>query len=57
MWWVSLWLFINYVLNLDGLPNDLKKNIVLKLIDMVQNGDNAGSDLLKLYRDLVNCLL
>lgn len=48
---------INYILNADTLPPELKKTIVLKLIEMVQNGDNAGSALLQLYHDLVNCLL
>ena len=50
-------LAINYILSLDTLPHDLKKIIVLKLIEMVQNGDNGGSQLLQLYHDLVNCLL
>lgn len=48
---------INYILNLETIPIDLKKTIVLTLIQLVQNGDNAGSFLLQFYYDLVNCLL
>lgn len=50
-------ILINYVLNSDNLPPELKKTIVLKLIEMIQNGDNTGSVLLQLYHNLVNCLL
>ena len=48
---------INKVLNNNDLSSDIKKNLVLFLIHMTQNGDSTGSHILQFYNDLVNCLL
>ena len=49
--------FINSVLSMDNLTDDLKKDIILFSIKMAQNGDDMGSHLLQFYYDLVDkCL-
>ena len=48
---------INYVLNANYLNTDTKKSLALFLIHITQNGDSTGSNILKIYYDLVNCLL
>jgi hypothetical protein len=49
--------FISAVLNMDNLPHDLRKDIVLWSIKLAQYGDNMGSDMLQFYYDLVDrCL-
>tara|TARA_Y100000389_G_scaffold65024_2_gene61069 strand:- start:6579 stop:6998 length:420 start_codon:yes stop_codon:yes gene_type:complete len=50
-------ILINKVLNNNDLSSDIKKNLVLFLIHMTQNGDSTGSHILQFYNDLVNCLL
>ena len=48
---------INKILNNSDLSLDIKKKLVLFLIELIQNGDNVGSQLLQYYHDLVSCLL
>ena len=49
--------FINSVLLMDTLSDDLKKSIILFSIKMAQYGDDMGSELLQIYYDLVDkCL-
>tara|TARA_B100001093_G_C26220065_1_gene755703 strand:- start:7 stop:447 length:441 start_codon:yes stop_codon:yes gene_type:complete len=49
--------FITYILNLDNFPDNIKKDIVLWSIKLAQYGDNAGSQMLQMYYDLVDkCL-
>tara|TARA_Y100000816_G_scaffold263790_1_gene222423 strand:- start:1663 stop:2094 length:432 start_codon:yes stop_codon:yes gene_type:complete len=49
--------FISSILNMDTLPDNFKKEIVLFSIRLAQYGDNLGSHMLQLYYDLVDkCL-
>tara|TARA_B110000967_G_C18901487_1_gene575687 strand:- start:7784 stop:8155 length:372 start_codon:yes stop_codon:yes gene_type:complete len=48
---------INKILNNPMLALETKKNWVLFFIQITQNGDNMGHQLLQYYHDLVNCLL
>ena len=49
--------FINSILAMDTISDDLKKDIILFSIKLAQNGDDMGSALLQLYYDLVDkCL-
>lgn len=48
---------INIILNSNLLPMDTKKTLVLRLVEITQNGDATGSHILAMYHDLVNCLL
>lgn len=48
---------INYVLNNNYIDLENKKNLALFLIKMTQIGDSTGSQILKIYYDLVSCLL
>lgn len=45
--------FINQVLNSEGMPHELKAKIILTAIQVSQAGDNFGGVLLKLYYDIV----
>ena len=48
---------INYILNIDFLSLDTKKQLALFLIHCTQLGDSTGSHILQFYSDLVKCLL
>ena len=48
---------INYVLNNSHINTEIKKMLVLFLIEFTQFGDASGGVILQLYHDLVNCLL
>ena len=48
---------INIILNNEYLGTDTKKTLVLRLVEITQNGDATGSHILAMYHDLVNCLL
>lgn len=45
--------FINQVLNTEGMPHEIKAKIILTAIQISQAGDNFGGVLLKLYYDIV----
>lgn len=45
--------FINQVLNTEGMPHEIKAKIILTAIQVSQAGDNFGGVLLKLYYDIV----
>tara|TARA_B100001094_G_C18180850_1_gene800788 strand:+ start:2248 stop:2589 length:342 start_codon:yes stop_codon:yes gene_type:complete len=49
--------FVEFILEKDNLPIDLKKKIVLNCIEIAQNGDKMGSKILELYYNCVNNLL
>ena len=46
--------FISYILSLDNVPEELKKEIILSSIKFAQYGDNFGSYLLQMYYDIVH---
>ncbi len=46
--------FISYILSLDNVPDELKKDIILTSIKFAQHGDNFGSYLLQMYYDIVH---
>ena len=48
---------INYVLNNSHINTEIKKMLVLFLVEFTQFGDASGGVILQLYHDLVNCLL
>ena len=48
---------INTILNDSHLKMEIKKILVLFLINLTQSGDATGSHILQLYQDIVNCLL
>ncbi len=48
---------INYVLNNSHINTEIKKMLVLFLIEFTQFGDASGGVILEIYHDLVNCLL
>jgi acetate kinase len=49
--------FINSILSMDTISDDLKKDIILFSIKLAQQGDDMGSVLLQWYYDLVDkCL-
>lgn len=50
-------IIINHILNNNYLDLEIKKKIILFFIKLSQYGDSTGSHILKLYYDLVNCLL
>lgn len=50
-------ILINYILNNNHINMEIKKSLVLFLIEMTQKGDSTGSHILEIYHDLVNCLL
>lgn len=49
--------FINYILNHPYLSDELKKKLVLMCIQMAQNGDEMGGDVLQSYYNCVNNLI
>jgi|TARA_B100001113_G_scaffold182623_1_gene149615 hypothetical protein len=49
--------FVEFILEKDNLPIDLKKKIVLNCIEIAQNGDKMGSRILELYYNCVDNLL
>ena len=49
--------FISSILNMNTLPDNFKKEIVLFSIRLAQYGDNLGSHMLQLYYDLVDKFL
>jgi hypothetical protein len=48
---------INNILNNSYISNDLKKNLILKIIGFSIYGDNVGSDMLEMYYNIVDQLL
>ena len=48
---------INTILNDSHLKMEIKKILVLFLINLTQSGDATGGHILQLYQDIVNCLL
>ena len=46
--------FISYILTLNNVPDELKKDIILTSIKFAQYGDNFGSYLLQMYYDIVS---
>lgn len=48
---------INYILNIDILPPNIKKSLILLMINISQMGDSAGHSILQYYYDIVDCLL
>ena len=48
---------INTILNDSHLKMEIKKLLVLFLINLTQSGDATGGHILQLYQDIVNCLL
>ena len=50
-------IYITKIIDSRIIPEDLKKILILNLINIVQWGDSTGSDLINWYYDFVNCLL
>lgn len=48
---------INTILNDSHLKMEIKKILVLFIINLTQSGDATGGHILQLYQDIVNCLL
>lgn len=48
---------INYFINLDNISPEVKKNIILSIIRISQDGDHFGAQMLQLYYDIVNKLM
>ena len=48
---------INFTLNNNILSNEMKKFIVLFIVEGIQSGDATGGYILDFYHQLVNCLL
>lgn len=48
---------INKIINSFYLSLELKKNLILFLINIAQIGDSAGHQILIYFYDIVNCLL
>lgn len=48
---------IEFILEKDNLPVELKKKIILNCIQIAQNGDKTGSRILELYYNCVDTLL
>ena len=53
--WNDIW--IERILDSRTIPENVKKTIILEMISIVQNGDNAGSGFLIWYKDVIDCLL
>tara|TARA_B100001093_G_C26670641_1_gene946024 strand:+ start:63 stop:491 length:429 start_codon:yes stop_codon:yes gene_type:complete len=53
--WNDIW--IERILYSRTIPENLKKSLIINLINIVQNGDNAGSGFLIWYKDVIDCLL
>jgi hypothetical protein len=50
-------IYITRIIDSRIIPEDLKKTLILDLINIVQWGDSTGSDLINWYYNFVNCLL
>lgn len=50
-------IIINFLLNNELLNIDIKKKLILQLIEFSQVGDATGHQILQFYHDLVSCLL
>ena len=50
-------IYITRIIDSRIIPEDFKKTLILDLINIVQWGDNTGSNLINWYFDFVNCLL
>lgn len=48
---------INYFINLEGLSPEMKKQVILGIIHVSQQGDHFGAQMLQLYYDIVNQLM
>jgi hypothetical protein len=48
---------INTILNDSHLKIEIKKILVLFIINLTQSGDATGGHILQLYQEIVNCLL
>jgi hypothetical protein len=48
---------INNILNFSLISPELKKNIILTIIHISQEGDNIGGYMLQLYYDIINKLM
>ena len=48
---------VSYLIDNSILDEATKKNLILYVIHLAQNGDAYGSKILETYYDLVNCLL
>lgn len=48
---------INFFINTDNLSPEVKKQIILNIIRISQQGDNFGSQMLQLYYDIVNKMM
>lgn len=48
---------INQILNLSLISPELKKNIILFIVHISQEGDNIGGYMLQLYYDIINKLM
>jgi len=53
--WNSI--YIDKILDSRIIPEEFKKPLILELINIVQNGDNAGSSFLEWYKELIDCFL
>ena len=49
--------FINKILHYDLLSPNIKKSLILLVINISQMGDAAGHNILQYYYDIVDCLL
>ena len=49
--------FITFVLNLDNIPEHVKKDLVVFSISSAQHGDSVGGQILEFYYHLVDKLL
>ena len=50
-------IYINNVLNNPNIPHDIQKMLILASIKLAQYGDDMGSELLKLYYNIVDSCL
>ena len=48
---------INKILHIELLSPEIKKSLILTIINISQIGDAAGHNILQLYYDIVDCLL
>lgn len=48
---------INYFINLDTISPELKKKIILSIIQISQDGDHFGAQVLQMYYDIVENLM
>ena len=50
-------IYINNILNNPNIPHDIQKMLILASIKLAQYGDDMGSELLKLYYNIVDSCL